>query len=233
MNEDYLHFLKYKKKPSPTTLKRYIEDLKMLKKYIQDFKNDKEINKTTPQDIEDFLFWLKEKDDQRAFLCCKGIAIYFEFLKRYDLQAKTVDIMWELNEKPLLLYRILNKPGWTVWFLSQKGIINVQDMLKYGNTKEKRESLAEVLEVPVEEITELVKIAELTRIPGLKRKRARLFYSSGFDTLKKIANSTSQEIIEKTSEYIKKFDFKGWPPERKEAEEAINIAKNLQSRIID
>ncbi len=205
----------------------------MLKKYIQDFKNDKEINKTTPQDIEDFLFWLKEKDDQRAFLCCKGIAIYFEFLKRYDLQAKTVDIMWELNEKPLLLYRILNKPGWTVWFLSQKGIINVQDMLKYGNTKEKRESLAEVLEVPVEEITELVKIAELTRIPGLKRKRARLFYSSGFDTLKKIANSTSQEIIEKTSEYIKKFDFKGWPPERKEAEEAINIAKNLQSRIID
>ena len=233
MNEDYLHFLKYKKKPSPTTLDRYLEDLEILKEYIRDFKNDKEISKTTPQDIEDFLFWLKEKDNQRAFLCCKGIAIYFEFLKRYDLQAKTVNTMWELNEKPLSLYRILNKPGWTVWFLSQKGIINVQDMLKYGDTKEKRESLAEVLEVPVEEITELVKIAELTRIPGLKRKRARLFYNAGLDTLEKIANSTTKEIIEKTSEYIEKHNFKGWPPERKEAEEAINIAKYLESRIID
>lgn len=233
MYEEYLHFLKYKKKPSTKTKNRYLNDLKLLKDYLHEFKDKKNINQAKPDDVEDFTNWLKESEPQRVELCCKSIGIYFEFLKRYDLKAKAVDIMWDNKEKPLELWRILGCHGWTAWFLKQKGIDNVQRMLEYGNTKEKRESLAEVLEVPVEEITELTKLAELTRIPGLKRKRARLFYNAGYDTLEKIANSTSEEIIQKLSKHIKENDFDGWPPEKKEAKEAINIAKHLKSRIID
>ena len=233
MNEEYLHFLKYKKKPSTKTKNRYLNDLKLLKDYLHEFKDKKNISQAKPKDVEDFINWLKESESQRVVLCCKSIGIYFEFLKRYDLKSKAVDIMWDSTDKPLELFRILGSHGWTAWFLKQKGIDNVQRMLEYGNTKEKRESLAEVLEVPVEEISELTKLAELTRIPGLKRKRARLFYNAGYDTLEKIANSTSEEIIQKLSKHIEEKDFDGWPPEKKEAEEAINIAKHLKSRIID
>ncbi|MHA2255750.1 MAG: DUF4332 domain-containing protein, partial [Candidatus Heimdallarchaeaceae archaeon] len=88
-------------------------------------------------------------------------------------------------------------------------------------------------ECPIEEITELTKLAELTRIPGLKRKRARLYYDTGYETLETIANSSTKEIIQRISEYIEKNNFDGWPPERKEAEETINIAKHLKSRIKD
>ncbi len=233
MNEEYLHFLKYNKKPSTKTLDRYLKDLELLIDYLHKFKEIKNCNEAKPEDVEDFINWLKESESQRVVSCCKGIGIYFEFLKRYDLKAKAMDIMWDRTDKPLELFRILGSHGWTAWFLKQKGIDNVQRMLEYGNTKEKRESLAEVLEVPVEEITELTKLAELTRIPGLKRKRARLFYNAGYDTLEKIANSTSEEIIQKLSKHIKENDFDGWPPVEKEAEEAINIAKHLKSRIID
>ena len=233
MNEEYLHFLKYKKKPSTKTLERYLKDLELLEDYLHKFKENKDIKKTQLEDIEDFINWLKEGEPQSVVSCCKSIGIYFEFLNRYDLKAKAIDIMWDSTDKPLELWRILGSHGWTAWFLKQKGIENVQRILEYGNTKEKRESLAEVLECPVKEITELTKLAELTRIPGLKRKRARLFYNAGYDTLEKIANSTTQEIIQNLSEYIKKSDFDGWPPGVKEAEEAINIAKHLKSRIID
>ena len=233
MSEDYLHFLKYKKKPSPKTLDRYLKDLKLLEKYLHGFKEKKEINDIQPEDIEEFCDWLRENEPQSVASCCKSIGIYFEFLNRYDLKAKAVDIMWENNEKPLELWRILGCHGWTAWFLKQKGIDNVQRMLEYGDTKEKRESLADVLDCPIEEITEIAKLAELTRIPGLKRKRARLFYDAGFDTLKKISSSTIEEIIQKTTEYIEKNDYEGWAPERKEAEEAINIAKHLKIRITE
>lgn len=233
MSEEYLHFLKYKKKPSPKTLDRYLSDLKRLEDYLHRFKDIKDINKIQPDDVSDFVNWLEGSEPQRVVTCCKSIGIYFEFLKRYDLKAKAVDIMWERTEKPLELFRILGCHNWTAWFLKQKGIENVQRMLEYGNTREKRESLAEILEVPVEEITELTKLADLTRIPALKRKRARMYYDAGFDTLEKISNSTIEEVIQKISEYIKESGFDGWAPEPKEAEEAINIAKNLESRIID
>ena len=233
MNEEYLHFLKYKKKPSAKTLDRYLKDLKLLENYLHKYKEKKNINEAQPKNVEDFINWLKESEPQRVVSCCKSIGIYFEFLKRYDLKAKAVDIMWESTEKPLELWRILGCHGWTAWFLKQKGIDDVQRMLEYGNTKEKRESLAEVLECPVEEITELTKLAELTRIPGLKRKRARLYFNAGYDNLEKIANSSTEEIIQKLSEYIEMNDFDGWPPEKKEVEEAINIAKHLETRIIN
>jgi replicative superfamily II helicase len=231
MNEEYLHFLKFKKKPSTKTLNRYFKDLELFENYLHKFRDKKNINETTPKDVEEFSNWLKEKEPKRVETSCKSIGIFFEFLNRYDLKAKAVDIMWENRNKPLEPCRILGCHSWTAWFLKQKGIDNVQRMLEYCDTLEKRETLADILECPIEEITELTKLAELTRIPGLKRKRARLFYDSGYDTLEKIANSTIEEIIQKTSEYIEKNNFDGWPPERKEAEEAINIAKYLESRI--
>ena len=231
MSEEYLHFLKYKKKPSKKTLNHYLTDLELLEKYLREFKDNKDILDTQPEDIEDFANWVKEKEPQKVENCCKSISIYFEFVRRYDLQAKAIDIMWQSNDNPLEMWRIQGCHTWTTWFLKQKGIGNVHRMIEYCDTKEKRESLAEVLEVPVEEITELAKIAELTRIPGLKSKRARLYYDSGFDTLTKIADSTAEEIIQKTADYIVETDFDGWPPAVREAEEAINIAKHLKTRI--
>ncbi|MCG3221575.1 MAG: site-specific integrase, partial [Candidatus Heimdallarchaeota archaeon] len=78
MNEEYLHFLKYKKKPSTKTLERYLKDLELLEDYLHKFKENKDIKKTELEDIEDFINWLKEGEPQSVVSCCKNIGIYFE-----------------------------------------------------------------------------------------------------------------------------------------------------------
>ncbi|MHA1955231.1 MAG: site-specific integrase, partial [Candidatus Heimdallarchaeaceae archaeon] len=48
MYEEYLHFLKYKKKPSTKTLDRYLKDLELLIDYLHKFKEKKNSNEAKP-----------------------------------------------------------------------------------------------------------------------------------------------------------------------------------------
>jgi len=81
--------------------------------------------------------------------------------------------------------------------------------------------------VPLSAILELVKLADLSRIVGLKSKRARLYYDAGLDTLDKIAKWDPEEMQQMFAEFVERTGFDGTPPPSSEAAFAVKLAKYL------
>jgi hypothetical protein len=103
--------------------------------------------------------------------------------------------------------------------------------LEIGYTKEGRNKLSKITNIPVDSILELVKLSDLARIPGVKKVRARLYYEAGLDTLEKITVCDTEELRKISAEYIKKTSFKGVPPTKKEAEHTVTMAKYLKKYV--
>jgi len=92
--------------------------------------------------------------------------------------------------------------------------------------------MAERTGVPLDYILELVKLANLSRIPGLKKKRARLYFDAGLDTMEKIAESNPEEIRQRLAEFIERTGFDGSAPPIFEAAFSIKLARYLP-RIVE
>lgn len=66
---------------------------------------------------------------------------------------------------------------------------------------------------------------ELYMLPGVRAKRAMLYYKSGYQTLKAIASSSAEDIISKTEEVIKEERLDLKVPLVKEVKTHIAVAK--------
>jgi hypothetical protein len=86
--------------------------------------------------------------------------------------------------------------------------------------------------VPLSSILELVKLADLSRIVGLKRKRARLYYNAGLDTMDKIAQWDPEEMHQMFVKFVERTGFDGSPPPPPETAFAVKMAKYLP-RIVE
>ena len=60
-------------------------------------------------------------------------------------------------------------------------------LMEKCRSKGDRAELAKSVGVPEDQILEPIKLSDLTRIPGIKKIRSRLYYEGGLDTLDKIA----------------------------------------------
>jgi hypothetical protein len=78
-----------------------------------------------------------------------------------------------------------------------------------------------VQNLTVDSITELVKLSDLARIPGLKKVRARLYYNAGLDTVEKIAHWNPEEMRRMLCQFIKRTGFKGIAPLPKESASTV------------
>ncbi len=77
-----------------------------------------------------------------------------------------------------------------------------------------------------------MKLSNLARIGGLKRKRARLFYDVGLDTLDKIACWDANDLTEKLEDFVKNSGFKGRGASLSEARHIISMEKFLQRIVV-
>ncbi len=66
---------------------------------------------------------------------------------------------------------------------------------------------------------------ELYLLPGVKQTRAKLYYLSGYKTLLDVANSSKEEIIERTKNTVSKFGLLCSIPLPKEARTHVAVAK--------
>jgi predicted RecB family nuclease len=116
--------------------------------------------------------------------------------------------------------------------LSDIGIKNVDQMLKAGNTSEARKNLSERADIPLERILELVKLSDLSRIPGLKGIRARLYHDAGVDTLEKLAGWNPNQLRSMLQVFVMRTNFDGIPPLPKETESQVVMANKLP-KVVD
>jgi len=188
---------------SQSTIKRNIEFTKKFEKYLLDDKK-KKIEEAKPKDLEDFRIWGEKNRLKNIRMYFMSIATYYEYLHKKPMVLKAKELMGliKLDTYKLKNFQGINKDD--IEKLNRNGIKTAKQLLETGCTKEDRERLSKIADMPLDHILELVKLSDLARIPGVKKVRARLYYEAGLDTLEKISVCDTEELRKISAEHIKK-----------------------------
>lgn len=146
-----------------------------------------------------------------------------ENLKNFEAKAKTGK-----KHNPFKIREFLGINPIVIDKLEGIGIKTAEKLLSAGRTSEQRKALAERLNIPEANILELVRLSDLARLSGVKGIRARLYYDTGFDSVEKIANSTPEELLKITGEFVERTKFPGIAPLPKEVTSTIENARKLK-----
>jgi predicted RecB family nuclease len=111
--------------------------------------------------------------------------------------------------------------------LEAMGVKTTDQMLRTGQTSSDRSDLAARAGIPPDGILELVKLSDLSRLPGVKGIRARLYYAAGVETVEMLSGYEPDELLRLTSEYVQRTGFPGIAPLPKEVSSTIVNARNL------
>jgi hypothetical protein len=207
-----------------------VRRLKTFEEYLSRHKN-KKLGAETPEDLRDFVSWAEGKRENANVLLWV-LNRYYSCVSN-DLMFCAVNELLGLDYmKKCNLKEFLGVNHQHTQALRKEGVVTSEHMLKVGRTSEDRKNLAEKTGVPLGAILELVKLADLSRIVGLKRKRARLYYDAGLDTLDKIAQWDPEEMQQMFVKFVERTRFDGTPPPASEAAFAVKLAKYLP-RIVE
>lgn len=223
--EGFLLFLK-KKRKTPRTNASCIEGAKALEDFLQS--KGKSAEKASVADFEEFVSAALAGRDIAKYMWT--LQYYLQYvgnsgLLRYSQKLREKHIA--KKRKPFKLKDFAGVDQESIGKLSAAGIDTVEDMLHAAKTESQRIQLAERIEVDLEEILELAKLSNLTRLGAVKAVRARLYHDSGFDSIGKIANTTAEGLIRVTKEFIDSTGFQGIPPTPKEAENTVRAARRI------
>lgn len=116
--------------------------------------------------------------------------------------------------------------------LAAIGIADVEGVLEAGRTKEEREQLSRRSGVPLDQVLELVKLADLTRIVDIKGLRVRLLYEAGVDTVEKVSSYDPEGLREKVVEVNEQRQILERHPTLAETRYWVTQAKALQ-RVVE
>lgn len=195
-------------------------------------KKEKSIDEAVEVDLYEFIGRTK-REIMKKKLNLWGLISYYEFTGNEKMKNLARELRESVSKKSSFsLKEFVDVDKNTVEKLAVEGIKDAAKLLKTAFDKKSVEILSEKTGITEEQIVKLVKLADLSRLNGVKGIRAVLYYNSGFDTLEKIGESAPEEMIEGTKIYIEKTGFKGIPPWEKEARETIKMAKRLE-KIID
>lgn len=207
-----------------------VSNVKKFEEYLLRHKN-RMFGAETPEDLRGFVNWAEGKREK--------INVLLWVLNRYYTCVSNDLMFCAVNE---LIGSEFTKKGNLKDFLGvnrqhaqalrKEGVFTSEQMLRAGRTKEGREKLAEKTGVPLSAVLELVKLADLSRIPGLARKRARLYYDAGLDMMDKIAEWDHREMQQMFAKFVERTGFDGTPPTPFEAAFTVKLAKYLP-RIVE
>jgi hypothetical protein len=225
--EEFRKYLRRKGKKN-----HVIDDLIKRCRIFEEFLHKRQKSGIDDADKEDIQTFLDAMEDQKTDVNnhLRAIGLYYRFASRPNLSALASNLREQrisLAKKSFELknFRDVNKKH--IMLLEREGICNVNQMLELGKTPTSRRKLSDKTGIPAGAILEFVKLADLSRIPGVKDVRARLYYDAGIDAVEKMAKWNPEELRTYMIEFVKKTGFKGIAPLPKEARYTIETAKKL------
>ena len=223
--EKFTAYLKKRRKPD-STIKQYSGHITAFGEYLSSHTNVKSVDEAVPDDLREFAKWAAG-EGINVYRYMWGIRNYYDCTEYKPMSHTAYEVMAlsKLDERKLREFLNVDKDS--VKKLSAMGISTPKKLLDKCQAKEDRAELAKSAEVPEGQVLELVKLSDLSRLPGLKKVRGRLFFEGGLDTLDKIAALEPEEVIATLQEYIDRSGFKGIPPTLSEAASAVSMARFL------
>jgi hypothetical protein len=233
-HEEFIKYLKRKGKKSHV-VDGLVNMVELYQKYHYTH-NKTNIDKATANNLNSYIEFLESKDScNTAKKHCRGIALYYRFSGNDTLADIASDYRQKAisdTKKPFALKNLIGINRKHITKINKLGIRNIDQMLAAGSTKTKRKQLADKTGIPLENITELVKLSDLSRIRGIKAIRSRLYYDAGIDSISKMARQDPKKLRQYLLDFVEKTNFAGIAPLPKEIDFSISEAKRLK-KIID
>jgi predicted flap endonuclease-1-like 5' DNA nuclease len=224
---EFAAFLKRKGK-RPHVVEKLADDVRRFEAFLK--KRKRRLGDATSQDLRAYVDALEAARKGSAKTSIRGVGLY------YPAADNTVvaSAAFGLREKATAKTRKAFGLGGFVGVgsehaakLKAHGIADVHQMLEAARTPQARKKLAAQTDVPVDAIVELVKLSDLSRLPGVKGVRARLYYDAGVDTLEKMAQWEPDALREMLIDFVERAGFDGIAPLPKELESSIARARRL------
>lgn len=204
--------------------KRVKKSVARFEKYLE--KVDKTLDDARPSDLDEFLNQYTRKYVSTFYV--QDLGHYYAANGNKEMQ-KAVDKMKYKYTAPYRLEELNNIKKDHLNALEKLGIKTNNQLLYACKSESDRKELAAKAEIPLEVVTKLVKMSDLTRIFAVKATRAQLYYEAGLDSVEKIAAIEPEELVEIVTKYVKESNFNGVPTLPKEAESTVNFARKLVS----
>ena len=228
--ENFRAFMNQAKKPTGT-INSYIKSVVFYADFLQSQRQIKTPDEAKPMDLREFVSW-GVKQGENVYRHLWGIRMYYEFKQREAMEKTAREWMEYLQNETRKLGEFPKVDQSSVKKLSAIGITTVNQLLRAGNSQEKLAALSEKSGASQSAILELFKLSNISRIPGLKKIRCRLFYEAGLDTLASIAALQPEEVQKILRAYIEKTGFEASVPVLVEAQVAIAMAKFLPENLM-
>jgi replicative superfamily II helicase len=221
-------YLQDRKTPA-NTMAQFIRLTNEFFDYLQKYRQTS-IDTQQAEDLHAFFTWLDQQVRRprinRYFYALKA---YYGFLADQDLYHAANEILGIISLEALKLKHFADVEPTVAKTLAAHNIRTAAQLLAITKTKAERKKLSEESNIPEETILELVKLSNLARIPGLKQKRARLFYDAGLDTLDKIAaNNDPEDLVALFAQYVERTHFDGRAVSPAEAQFTLGMAQYLK-----
>ena len=190
--------------------------------------NEVELDDADPYDLESYVAGLEAEAGVSAKLDLWGIAYYYQFVDDPIMVHVAATMRRDrVEQTPFRLRQFRGVDQNTTDRLAAAGIRSVEDLLKVGMTGPERTSLAAQADVPIAEVEELVRLADLARIPGLKSIRARLYLDAGIRSVSDLAGWDTDALVARLRNFVAETGFDGIAPLPGEARHAIETAGKL------
>jgi hypothetical protein len=179
------------------------------------------------QEIEEYAETLSQSEIKARM---RGLALHYRFAGNEPLARLAGSLRERETAKSRRVFKLREFRGVKVEEverLEALGIVAVEDMLAAGRTPEDRQLLSEKSGIPTENILELVKLSDLSRLGAVKAVRARLYYDAGLDTPDKFTQWEPEALRQMLVEFVECSGFDGIPPLPKEISNAIQTARLL------
>ncbi len=179
------------------------------------------------KDLEEFALGLQKNSMKNVM---RGVALYYKFngnLSLAKLASGIREQAMQTTRKPLLLREFRGVDPQTIKKLEENGLRDASQMIASAHDPASRTALARRSGVSIEKILELVKLADLSRLSGVKAIRARLYVDAGVDTPEKLAAWDPALLRAMLLDFIKQSGFEGIAPLPKELVSTIAAAQHL------
>jgi len=226
MDEERFRTFMKKKRKSGSTTNSCVAATRELETYLE--KKRLSLDNISVSDLEAYIDIYLDKKRTARFLW--SISYYFLFMNRDDLLKRAQSVRGQIVKKTRKSFKLKDFMGVQIEHITQLATIDIKDtatMLERGRTHALRKELAKKSKLDIKVIEEFVSLSDLSRIPGVKGIRARLYYDAGFNSCKKISMSTQKEILEGARIFVEKTGFAGIAPLPKEVSFSIETTKKL------
>jgi hypothetical protein len=199
MDEKAFRTFMKRQRRSQGTIDQCVRLTRTFEEYLGDFRDGKELDEASLQDLEAFVSW-KKKARQSVNSYLWAIRRYYEYTSNERMRRMASGLRQQeiaqgrTKRKPLRLKDIQGAAPEHIDKLAAVEIRDVKALLEAGRTREGREALSRKSGVPLDGVLELVKLADLTRIVDIKGVRVRLLYEAGVDTVEKVSDYDPEKL---------------------------------------